>query len=604
MSAQVVAIGAVSALGRGQAAYGGGSAGAIAASAIAHDEALATLGLLRPQCARAGRQHDDEDHATVLLGDALAQVVDGLDAADPAWRALRVGVAVGTSSGGMIGAERFFSSLHRGSAIDPSQARRATYFAPLDDALAGLAVHKRCQVLAACASSTIAIGLGLRWLERDACDLVIAGGYDAVSGFVAAGFEALRATSASKPRPFRVGRDGMALGEGAALVAMRRGARGLFAITGFGASADAVHITAPDREGAGLVRAAEAALGDAGCDHARIDVVSAHGTATAFNDAAEARAIGALFASRAPTVHAFKAQIGHALGAAGVLELLAVADALRTQVAPATAGAGELDPDAAVTLLTHAAPRRLDAALKLSAAFGGVTAALVVEQEADEAPCRSARPVEVVAWAAIDDVDRVTLAALTGVARDRLARIDELGQLALGAAAALVADVGRDALAGAGVVAGYGLATLDTNMRYYTRLLDKGARRVDPRAFPGTTPNAGAGHVAIVYGLTGPCFATNSGLGGALEALAAAAELVAAGDAERMLVIAADDDGPAARAWLEAVAPERPHARGAVAVLIARAGDGSTRRRVDPDLPICHSECAVGQLALRAWLGR
>src|SRR5262249_49908544 len=151
-------------------------------------------------------------------------------------------------------------------------AGSATYFAPLDYALAevGLArVARRTQILAACAASTIAIGVATRWLDRGACDLCIAGGYDAVSVFVAAGFEAPRAATASRMRPFRIGRDGMSLGEGAGVLALVReedtnGAPVLFRVAGFGASTDAVHITAPDRTGSGLARAAEAALRDAG----------------------------------------------------------------------------------------------------------------------------------------------------------------------------------------------------------------------------------------------------------------------------------------------------------------------------------------------------
>jgi 3-oxoacyl-[acyl-carrier-protein] synthase II len=598
VSACVIAIGAVSGLGRGRDAYNAGPVGELPPSAIAFDQVLADAGLSRTSCARAKTSHPDVDRATALLRDAYAQLVRQLDEVLPTWRSRRVGLSVGTSSGGMRSAELFFEALDAAVVPDTSVAAAATYFAPFHDTFISLETKKRCQVVAACASSTIAIGLGMRWLERDACDLVIAGGYDAVSTFVAAGFEVLRATSATGPRPFRVQRDGMVLGEGAGLIALvREAAHAKFVISGFGASADAVHITAPDREGLGLLRAGQAALRDAGCDRARIHLLSAHGTSTPYNDSAEAAAIGVL---GEPLVHAFKAQIGHTLGAAGVLELLAAADALCTQVAPATAGEGELDPDAAVSLLERAETRDLDAALKWSAAFGGVTAALVVERQPRPDTSRSAqspRPVHVVDWAIVSDVDRVALAAATGVARHRLARIDDLGQLAIAAVAALVAKTGRERLEGAGVIAGYGMATIDTNRRFYQRLLDKGARRVDPRVFPSTSPNAGAGHCAIIYGLTGPNFATNGGLCGSLEALAAGAELIGCGDADSIVVIAADDDGPAAQACLNAIAPGRAHARGAVAALLsAGANDGPA---IDPDLPICHSKGAIGHLALR-----
>src|SRR5262249_51465775 len=151
---------------------------------------------------------------------------------------------------------------------------------------------------------------------------------------------------------------------------------------------DAVHITAPDRTGSGLARAASAAIADAsrraspiGPDKPplSIELVSAHATATPFNDAMESRAIASVFQGRvAPVVHPMKAQIGHTLGAAGVIESLAAMDAIATGVAPAAAGAGEMDPDASALLLSRSEARPLTGALKLSAAFGGANAALVL----------------------------------------------------------------------------------------------------------------------------------------------------------------------------------------------------------------------------------
>ena len=622
MRAVAIAVGAVSALGRGRAAYRLEAAGEAATSAIARDPQFAAAGLVRPQLARAALTGDG-DRATALLGDALEQVTGELDRVLGGWRERRVGVCLGTSSGGMIAAESWFRARREGRA-DAAMARSASYFAPFDDALArhGLTgARPKSQVVAACASSTIAIGLAMRWLARDACDLVLAGGYDAVGLFVAAGFEAIRATAAALPQPFRLARDGMALGEGAAVLALiREGSEGpsIVSLAGFGASCDSVHITAPDRDGAGLVRAGRAALADAGRDGRAIDLVSAHGTATRYNDAAEAKAIAALCPGD-PVVHPFKAQIGHTLGAAGVLELLAAADALDTEVAPAAVGSGAIDPEARVLLLERAEKRSIRAALKLSAAFGGVTAALVIEPSAkrpaidpvpsmaqDRAingttPARSLRAVAVLSHAGIDAFERPALAASLGMPLDRLARIDDLGQLALAAVVALRERAGNDAFAGAGIVGGYALATLDTNERFYSRLLEKGPRLVDPRLFPATSPNAGAGHVAIAFGLTGPSFAMCGGLGGAIVGLLAAAELIAAGDAERMIVVAADDDGPAARDWLELCAPGRRHARGATAVLLGVAPAGAAEL-VDLDRAVDHDGPAVGHLALRDWL--
>ena len=625
-----LAVGAISGLGLGVAAYRPGPVGAAARSVITRDPVLAAAGLQRPFAARAPADVWDcggdlppppgTERAVDLIGAALAQALAGLDAARPGWRGERIGIAMGTSSGGMLTAERFFAARARGEGT-ALLARKATYFAPLDEALGAeglLQTERRTQILAACAASTIALGLGLRWLSRGACDVVLAGGYDGLSVFVASGFEVLRATTASSPRPFRVGRDGMSLGEGAAILALvrsddTRGARVLAQVAGFGCSNDAVHITAPDRTGSGLARAARAALADAGILPAQIGLVSAHGTATPFNDAMEARAIAtALDGAPPPVVHPFKAQIGHTLGAAGVLETLAAADALATGVAPATAGGAEaaIDPDAPALLLDRAEPRDLVAALKLSAAFGGSNAALVLVRPGASGPevlrRLSSRPLRAVylrASARITDVDLVELAAATGVARDRLARLDALCRLGISAVAALGGQVGLAALAGAGVVAGHGLATLDTNDGYAARLRARGPGGVEPRVFPATSPNALAGECALVFKLTGPGFAVGAGLDGALEALDAAAELVACGDADRMVVVAADDAGPAARELLRLAGwGARALAPGAAALLLTADPEGSARE-VPLDARAAHAgDGPIGHLGLLRWL--
>jgi 3-oxoacyl-[acyl-carrier-protein] synthase II len=612
--ARAIAFGAVSALGVGRDAFDAGEIGAPARVAIATDAAFTAAGFARPFAARATAdlRSSARDRATALLGFALAEAIEGLDRIRPSWRGERVGVAIGTSSGGMESAERFFAARASGTVVTPELARAATYFAPFDDALAATDLaalaSKKTQVLAACSASAIALGLALRWLDRGACEVVFAGGYDALTVFVAAGFEVLRATTASRPRPFRIGRDGMSLGEGAAIVALvreadAREAPAFLHLAGFGASGDAVHITAPDRTGAGLARAARAALDDARLEPARVGLISAHATATPYNDAMESRALATVFGDAPrPIVHPFKAQIGHTLGAAGVLEALAAADALSRSLAPAAAGEGELDPDASVELAEVGAPGASEAALKLAAAFGGSNAALVLTRTPSErAPATTARPSHATAWANASDVSLDALAAATGIAKDRLARLDALCRLGLAAVIALADRCGgRDALAGAGLVAGHALATLETNAAFDARLRARGPRLADPRLFPATSPNAIAGECAIAFQLTGPLFSVGAGLDGGAEALAAAAEIVASGAAEKMIAVAADDVGEASRALLAAAGwADRPCASGAFAVLVEatpRAGSLT----IAPDLPLDHTAGPIGHLGLSA----
>ncbi len=554
----IIASGAVSGLGEGRAATSAGQVGERARVVVGRDDELAAAGLLRPFAARVDVEGDDR--ATAILRRALELCARDLEVVDPSWRRRRVGLVLGTSSGGMRSAERFFDGV--GASSD------ATYFAPMRAAetVLGVALSPATLVLGACASSTIAIGLATRWLEAGACDLVLAGGFDAVSVFVAAGFEALHATTATPPsRPFRVGRDGMALGEGAAVIALsREGEHARAYVAGFGATADAVHLTAPDRSGSGLARAARAALDEAA--GGAIDLVSAHATATPFNDAAEARAIHAVLGDASTAiVHPMKAQIGHTLGAAGALELLACVDAMERGVGPAAAGDGALDDDARVEMLDRADARPIQAALKLSSAFGGANAALVVTRDPRATATRARHAAHVSRAVYVDELpDVAALASTLGVAIDRLGRTDGLTRLALAAVAKLAATEG--ALTGAGIVVGTALATLETNAVFQARIRERGALRAEPRRFPYTSPNAAPGECALVFGLTGPGFSVGSGLHAGVEALGVAAALVEAGDAERIVVVAVDEAGEHTRAIAAGVVS------GAVAALVTRSG--------------------------------
>ncbi|MDB5213354.1 MAG: 3-oxoacyl-[acyl-carrier-protein] synthase [Myxococcaceae bacterium] len=578
----VIAFGASSGLGEGEAALGIGAVGEAAPIAVARDGELVAASLTRPYCARVpgldalvgdADAGGKRDRATVLLERALAACATELDAALPGWRKKRVGLAIGTSSGGMRSFEQAFAE---GGSAEGSAA--ATYLGPV------LAAERPCDlepvafVLGACASGTLAVGLAREWLLAGACDVALCGGFDAVSVFVASGFEVLRAVCTDgTPRPFRAGRDGLALGEGAAVLALVRGedggdsqrARGF--VTGFGASCDAVHLTAPDREGRGLARAAEQALDDAG--RPSIDLVSAHGTATVFNDASEAQALAAVLGARLADVplHALKGGIGHTLGAAGALETLAAMHAMKSGIAPASAGSGAVE--GGVRILAHAEAHEATAALKLSAAFGGANAALVLRRDAS-ANANAKRGGRVVyasrAVAVVEDLAAATdahwLAGKTGYSEDKLARADLLVRLTLASVVRLrdmLAEAGQGTLEGAGVLVGHGLATMDTNATYLARIRAAGASRGEPRRFPYTTPNAPAGECAVALGLTGPSFAVGGGPHGGLEALAVAADLVRGGVADRIVVVGVDEAGEGSRRVAPATRP------GAVALLVS-----------------------------------
>lgn len=580
MSCAVVAYGAISALGEGEAALGVGTIGEIAPAAVARDPELVAAGLQRPFCARAKVPvPEGADSATVLVERALSACAAELDRSLPGWRSKRIGLAIGTSSGGM----RSFSERFAKDATLPATGSvESTYLGPLIGAARPCDFEPVAFVLGACASGTLAIGLASEWIRSGRCEVALCGGFDAVSVFVASGFEALRATcSEAGPRPFRTGRDGLALGEGAAVLALvapdlaqSAGAPVLGYVRGFGATCDAAHLTAPDREGRGLARAAKAALARAG--EPTIDLVSAHGTATQFNDASEAAALATVLGDRARDVPltALKGGIGHTLGAAGALEALSALSAMRASIAPASVGSGAVD--GAVRVLDRAEKHGAKSALKLSAAFGGANGALVLTTERGAAESQRSRTVYVSrAVTLVEDIEALTapsrLASITGYAEDKIARADLLVRITMAAVAKLRDAVGS--IEEAGILVGLGLATVDTNATYLVRIEAAGAVRAEPRRFPFTTPNAPAGECAVAFGLTGPAFAVGGGPHGGIEALGVAAELVRSGVADRIVVVAADEGGAGSRRLAPGTRP------GAVALLVTAAPEIDRAKR-------------------------
>ena len=243
---------------------------------------------------------------------------------------------------------------------------------------------------AACAAGAQSVGDAFRLVQRGDCDVALCGGAEACVDEVALrGFARMGALSRDgAARPFDAARSGFVLGEGAAVLvledaasAARRGARAYAELRGYGLGGDAVHMSAPPPDGAGVLRAARAALGDAGLEPALVDHVNAHAAGTPAGDAAELAALEALLEGRRgddALVASTKGATGHLLGAAGALEACFAVLALRDCLAPATAHlAAPLPTSARVTLVAEATRRDLRVALSTSSGFGGTNAALV-----------------------------------------------------------------------------------------------------------------------------------------------------------------------------------------------------------------------------------
>jgi 3-oxoacyl-(acyl-carrier-protein) synthase len=294
----------------------------------------------------------------------------------------RSGVALGTTLGGML----LFEAWDAGTVTGPP-LRAVPYYAPAARLARTLACRGPVATpQLACASGTWAIALAASWVRAGRADVVLAGGTDLLCRFVVSGFNALKAT-APEARPFDRDRRGLVLGEGAAIVvvesaahAARRGARARARIAGLGASGDAVHMTAPDREGRGAARAISAALVDAGLPPGDVGFVSAHGTGTPYNDAMEAVAITRVFGPRRVPVNSIKGAIGHTLGAAGAFETVLCVAAMETGRVPPTAGLAQVDPACATLDLVHGSARAtpVRVSVSTSSGFAGANAALVL----------------------------------------------------------------------------------------------------------------------------------------------------------------------------------------------------------------------------------
>ena len=239
----------------------------------------------------------------------------------------------------------------------------------------------------ACASSNVALGMGRELIRSGRCDVVIAGGADALNDFVVAGFQSLKALDPDPCRPFDVARKGLNLGEAACFLVLEseaharaRGVSILARFSGYGISADAVHMTGPDRNGGGAARAMAAAIADEKIDPGSIDFVSAHGTATVFNDLMEARALEGALGDRAHSipVNSIKGALGHTLGAAGALEALACVRTLETDTIAPTAGHQHRDPEIPLDVVAGSARHQeVRVALSTSSGFGGTNAAVL-----------------------------------------------------------------------------------------------------------------------------------------------------------------------------------------------------------------------------------
>jgi 3-oxoacyl-[acyl-carrier-protein] synthase I len=246
-------------------------------------------------------------------------------------------------------------------------------------------IEKSIVVSNACTSGVVAMLVAKRYIENGGFDHVVVLGADVLSKFVIAGFQSLHAASTEPCKPFDINRAGINLGEAASAVLLTSKpeqfeVHSRFAILGGGISNDANHISGPSKTGEELAMAIQSALAEANLKPEEIDFISAHGTATLYNDEMEAKAFHLSKLSDTP-LHSLKGNFGHTLGAAGVLETVMCAQSLRQQKLLPTYGFEKIGVSQPVNIFKESETRAVRVALKTASGFGGCNAALVLAIE-------------------------------------------------------------------------------------------------------------------------------------------------------------------------------------------------------------------------------
>lgn len=521
------------------------------------------------------------DFALKAAEEALAASNMGFDQIP----AERWGVVIGSCMGGFPSARVWYAGKKAGENPDPTLLLS---FSPqaIAEAVSGALGIKGpvFSIATACAAGANAIGYGVDLIRSGQADAVLAGGADAFSDVLFAGFHCLESLSGEPAAPYSRNRQGLSLGEGSGMLLLVRddlvrqfAAPVLAEVRGYGLSADGYHPTAPHPEGEGAARAIRAALEHAGVVPEQVCYVNGHGTGTPKNDPAETRAIRSALdaAADAVLVSSTKSMIGHLLGAAGAAEAIVTVKALQEQVAPPTANFETSDPECDLDYVpNHSRPHTMDIAISNNFAFGGNNACVVFAR--DRAPIQPPatplrEPVVVTGMAALTpagadpdalftafashrecfgEEDGVRLGRVQGLdpaayltPRDRR-RMDQLGILAVTASGMALRDagitVGPENRARIGVMFGTGLGPMESLERFFQPVLEEGTVAANPAVFPSTVFNAAAGLVAMHIGVVGPTSTLTVGHAAGAAALAYGYELVSSGRADAMVCLAAD----------------------------------------------------------------
>jgi 3-oxoacyl-[acyl-carrier-protein] synthase-1 len=309
---------------------------------------------------------------------------DAVDTAAARWGRRRIGVFIGTSTAGIMQTELAYRARDPVSGALP---RAFEYGATHNSFSVADYIRQRCRlegpavaVSSACASSAKVFGAARRMIEVGLIDAALVGGADSLCLTTLYGFHSLQLSSPTPCRPFDVARDGISIGEAAAFALLERPSEKAngdsILLHGVGESSDAYHMSAPHPEGLGAKRAMQAALDSAALAPGDIDYINLHGTGTPSNDRSESQAVTSIFGPTTPC-SSTKGATGHALGAAGALEAVISALAIRNGLMPGGIQTTRIDPTLTAHYIKENRRAPLRRVLSNSFGFGGTNCSLI-----------------------------------------------------------------------------------------------------------------------------------------------------------------------------------------------------------------------------------
>ena len=343
-----------------------------------------------PKAAR--RMEPFAQYAVAASGEAMEDAGINMEAEDP----YRVGVIIGSGIGSLETVEATYNKVleHKVNRVNPLTIPKMISNMAAGNVSIQFGLKGKCEnVVTACATGTNCIGDAMRTIQYGEADIMLAGGTEScICPTGVAGFQQLTALSTETDRmrasiPFDKDRNGFVMGEGAGILvleelshAQKRGAHIYAELVGYGATADAYHITSPCEDGSGAAKAMEIAMREAGIEPAQIDYINAHGTSTHHNDLFETRAIRLAFGAHAENVqiNSTKSMIGHLLGAAGGVEAIVCVKSIQDGFVHRTAGTKETDPECDLHYtIGEPVEKKITYAMSDSLGFGGHNAVLV-----------------------------------------------------------------------------------------------------------------------------------------------------------------------------------------------------------------------------------